>query len=181
MLKRPLITRPIEDVVADILDLDLGPIRFTLVRRGWTGGLADRFITEYRRLLELMVRFPDDVIVPSEDVDTVWHTHILDTARYRDDCMRIFGFFLDHFPYLGTRGSDDEDELRRLYTRSRELYEQTFGHRTVSTASACSAFGAGNGDVPVPALVGAATVAYCGGGGGKPSSAPSYHQGGSCG
>lgn len=34
----------------------------------------------------------------TEDVDAIWHAHILHTRRYRQDCKTYVGHFVDHDP-----------------------------------------------------------------------------------
>src|SRR6266446_5177676 len=45
------------------------------------------------------------------DADIVWHNHILDTKRYRDDCDKIFGGYLDHRPFFGKLTKPDEEAV----------------------------------------------------------------------
>ena len=82
---------------------------------------------EYRRFLALHLAFPESDIVPCKLVDEFWHRHILDTAAYREDCDRIFGRFLDHFPYFGMRGDKDAEALHSAYADTLERYRQAFG------------------------------------------------------
>lgn len=37
---------------------------------------------------------------PNRIVDIVWHTHILFTRMYHEDCQKIFGHYLHHTPKL---------------------------------------------------------------------------------
>jgi len=94
---------------------------------GWSHDRIQWTIGEYRRFLSLSLAFPTESIVPSKDVDVVWHAHILDTQAYARDCEDLFGFFLHHFPYLGLRGAEDEVRLERAYARTLELYAKAFG------------------------------------------------------
>lgn len=64
-------------------------------------------LAEYRRMLQLIQRFPDTPVVPSKLVDLVWHEHILDTATYKKDSQRLFGRYIHHAPAFG----DDENVL----------------------------------------------------------------------
>ena len=67
---------------------------------------ADQDVALYRCFLKLCALHPGTTIVPTRQLDHVWHTHMLDTAKYRADCDQVFGLFLDHFPYCGlSRGS----------------------------------------------------------------------------
>lgn len=122
----------ISETTSNILpELDLEPIKTKLMHaesgESWSAVRAAAVETEYRRFLHLMKTFPDEQAGPSVDVDTFWHYHILDTAKYAADCARVFGYFLHHYPYIGLRGEGDEEVHRRSGERMRELYEQTFG------------------------------------------------------
>ena len=72
-------------------------------------------------------------------MDKFWHAHILDTRKYIEDCERVFGCYLHHFPYFGMRGADDAAALARAGERTRALYEEEFGAKPGRTGSAfCS-------------------------------------------
>jgi hypothetical protein len=68
----------------------------------------------------------------------VWHTHILDTAKYAADSEQVFGFFLHHFPYFGLRGPDDETAMRAAYDRTRDLFRACFGAGPDGAAGDCT-------------------------------------------
>jgi hypothetical protein len=113
-----------------IWDLDLDPIVFKLMDeedgKGWSKDQALSAAEEYRRFLFLTVT-KGETIVPTKFVDAVWHTHILDTMKYMDDCQQTFGFYLHHFPYFGMRGSEDKANLQKAFRGAAEVYESAFG------------------------------------------------------
>jgi len=123
--------KSLDQVLAAIAALDLDPIKVKLMHEesgeGWSRGYADRMETEYRRFLELMVKYPDEAIAPSMDVDEFWHYHILDTMKYAEDCQNVFGYFLHHFPYLGLRGEDDLSLHEAAGENMHRLYEKEYG------------------------------------------------------
>lgn len=82
---------------------------------------------EYRRFLSLKVYYPGVSLVPSKLVDKIWHAHILDTKAYREDCDKIFGKFIDHFPYFGIYGKEDYQDLQDAFKKTQSLYENHFG------------------------------------------------------
>jgi hypothetical protein len=51
----------------------------------------------------------------------------LDTQKYQEDCERVFGYFLHHFPYFGMRGEEDAENLKHAWAESCALYEKRFG------------------------------------------------------
>lgn len=111
--------------------LDLGNVRMKLSDpeegKGFSDEQCDLAEGEYRKFLALHLLFPDADIVPCHLVDDIWHQHILDTIAYRQDCDRIFGRFLDHFPYFGMRGDEDARDLLDAYDDTLAKYESQFG------------------------------------------------------
>jgi hypothetical protein len=86
-----------------------------------------------------MVKFPDESIAPTKDVDKFWHGHILDTLKYAEDCQNVFGYFLHHFPYFGMRGEEDAANLRAASANMHAIYEREFGETLPSDAAFCMA------------------------------------------
>ena len=82
---------------------------------------------EYHKFLALHMAFPDADIVPCGLVDEIWHAHILDTRACGQDCERILGRFLHHFPYFGLRGEQDAQDLVDAYADTLERYRGAFG------------------------------------------------------
>ena len=82
---------------------------------------------EYRRFLTLKCFYPSVALVPSKQVDAIWHAHILDTRAYREDCQLVFDRFIDHYPYFGIYGQNDYQELKSAFAHTVSLYEKHFG------------------------------------------------------
>lgn len=129
--------------IAAIGMLDLDPLKIKLMDleegHGWTRAKADRMGIEYKRFLMLMAKYPQQIIVPSRDVDRFWHAHILDTLKYAQDCDRIFGYFLHHFPYFGMRGVEDAANLAAAASTTAQLHALEFGSEAASEAAHCGA------------------------------------------
>ena len=132
-----------------IAALDFTAIKFKLMMdtfgEGWTPAKADAIETEYRRFLYLQAAFPDEQTAPTLDVDTFWHYHILDTAKYAADCEAAFGYFLHHNPYLGLMEGDAPGVEEEAGNRTRELYEATFGEAYIRPEAYGEADGAADG------------------------------------
>ena len=168
-----LTDRPIERVIAAIQALDLDPIKLKLMDheegQGWSREHADRMELGYKRFLTLLATHPEETLAPSKDVDKFWHGHILDTLKYAEDCDKVFGYFLHHFPYFGMRGAEDAANLARAAEATQRLYQQQFGSAQ-STAAYCGATRekaayCGATRAEKPAYCGATRVegaAYCG-------------------
>jgi len=136
MLKNDV--RPGEKSVSDdprlpeaVRSLDLGCIRFKLLSDDspvdWTDTQAKTVEGEYRKFLSLHLANPEQPIVPDSAVDVFWHQHILDTEKYEADCKAVFGKFIHHFPYLGLRGKEDEQDLQNSFDETLVLYKEAFG------------------------------------------------------
>ncbi|MBO0879675.1 MAG: hypothetical protein J2P17_04760 [Mycobacterium sp.] len=132
-----------EERIARIHDLDLEPIVFKLITPDgkepakMTLGEADNAVSLYRKFLILLLLHPSECIPPSLLIDEVWHAHILDTSKYRVDCDDIFGYYLDHFPYLGQRGPDDAARLQKAFATTQQLFMSEFGIDLSLTATNC--------------------------------------------
>ncbi len=146
-----LMSRPVDQAIAAIQALDLGPIKLKLLDpeegHGWSREYADRMELAYKRFLILSITHPKETLAPSKDVDRFWHGHILDTLKYAEDCEKVFGYFLHHFPYFGMRGAEDAANLAEAAENTKRLYRQEFG-----SAQAWSG-----------GTIKAETAAYCGG------------------
>jgi hypothetical protein len=135
----------IQEQLCRVDELDLDPVVFKLMHPGpgeaeLPLAEADDAVGLYRCFLKLCVLYPAWAIVPTHQLDQVWHTHMLDTAKYRADCDRVFGRFLDHFPYAGLCGEDDRRAWQEHFVRTRNLFLEHF-HVEIGTepaASACS-------------------------------------------
>lgn len=127
-----------------IQELDLEPIKFKLVKEeNWTIEQADKVEEEYKGYLHLCKNYPHLSIVPTEMIDDFWHTHILDTEKYIHDCDEVFGRYLHHFPYVGLRGKEDENNLHSAFEITKALFEHeleiplTAKHGTTCGSSKC--------------------------------------------
>jgi hypothetical protein len=151
-------SKQINRAIATVAALDLDPIKTKLMHRasgeGWSAAQADAVEAEYRRFLILMKLYPNEATAPRIDVDTFWHYHILDTAKYAADCEQAFGYFLHHYPYLGLDGAEDEAHRDTAGARMQALYAATFGaDMPVAKAAWCGR---------VEGEAAAQTAAWCG-------------------
>jgi hypothetical protein len=132
----------IDNALARLSSISFADVRMKLADpkegKGWDETILDWAEQEYRRFLALNYAYPDRTIVPDETVDEFWHQHILDTRAYAHDTVAVFGYFLHHFPYLGTRGPEDEEKLVQCFSDTRDLHEAHFGRSKTNESSAFS-------------------------------------------
>ena len=128
-----LTARPADEVIAAIQALDLESVKVRIMDaelgEGWTREYADGIEAAYRTYLTMLVKYPDhaDDIMLSKDVDEFWHTHILQTRKYSEDCQRVFGNYLHHEPHVGEVTQADLEKREILAEKTRQLYEREFG------------------------------------------------------
>lgn len=82
--------------------LDLSPIGAYLMNPkngySWTWQQTVRAINRYKTFLFVSYLYPQVFLVPTQEIDCVWHCHILHTRKYRQDCIMLFDNFIDHEP-----------------------------------------------------------------------------------
>ncbi|KAI9779637.1 MAG: hypothetical protein M1839_007302 [Geoglossum umbratile] len=84
-------------------------------------GTLRRAQDRYNKFLKLFKLYPGTMLVPTLDIDLVWHTHQLSPKRYIDATVDIAGRFLDHDDKLG-KGTLDEG-----MEKTKNLFRVRFG------------------------------------------------------
>lgn len=128
-------------------------------KQHWSRERAEAARDEYVRFLTLLQLKPGFMVIPwltadgQDDLDQFWHQHILDTAKYADDCRALFGKMLHHNPHV-KRGSEQEAQA---VEKTQRLYARTFGRKSdgsvaepifLASCSSCAAVtscGSGHG------------------------------------
>src|SRR5882757_4110300 len=140
-MKTKLTNRPVEQVIAAINALDLESVKVRLMDpelgEGWTREYADGIEQGYRNYLTMLTKYQDHAedILLSKDVDEFWHTHILQTMKYTEDCEAVFGKYLHHAPHIGEVTETEIEKRTALAERTRHLYELEFGSGRDSEAA----------------------------------------------
>jgi hypothetical protein len=92
---------------------------------GWPLEYALRCIQEYKKFMFLICIAPHP-LTPSDEVDQVWHLHLLYTQSYwKEFCGTVLGQEIHHGPTKG--GSAEQDKFTDWYAKTKELYTATFG------------------------------------------------------
>lgn len=109
--------------------LDLAPIAYQLMHpaqgKGWTKEKTTQALLRYLMFLCLIYLYPQQKIIPTVEIDRVWHHHILDTSKYAADCEMLFGRFIHHFPYL--KPEKDIERWQQELSQSKTLFQKHFG------------------------------------------------------
>jgi hypothetical protein len=156
-------TRPVEQAIAAIEALDLESIKRRMtdaeLGEGWTPQHADTIERAYRNYLTMLVKYPEhtEEFLVSKDVDEFWHTHILHTMKYTEDCDRVFGAYLHHTPHIKDSAPAMLERRAASAEKTRRLYQREFG-----ASQEKSATGAVDAAAYCGAAIDAEKAAYCG-------------------
>jgi hypothetical protein len=91
----------------------------------WSDMHAERVIREYKRFIFLAM-VAGHPVTPSDEVDQVWHLHLLYTRSYwQRFCGEVLGRELHHDPTAG--GRDEKSKFEHWYDRTLESYRRVFG------------------------------------------------------
>jgi len=87
-------------------------------------------LDRYKKFLYLLkVVKPSFHLVPTVDIDIFWHTHMLDSNHYTEDCNRYLGFFLQHDDKIGEAVlNDDFAKTCRLW---KKIFKEQYVHQRV--------------------------------------------------
>jgi hypothetical protein len=127
--------------------LDLVPVKFKLVKeKGWTFDRANNVEPQYKAFLFLIGGKDGYYLVPTHDIDEMWHAHILDTRKYMADCAKHFGAYVHHYPYLGLKDEDDATRAKGIFDDTCSIIAKTLdvkigGYELANCGGGCSGGG----------------------------------------
>lgn len=107
-------------------ELEWEPIAHQLMQDGWTRQQAMYAISCYKMFLFLVYLHPQMLLVPTQEIDRVWHCHILHTRKYFQDCLRLFGRFIHHEPNSMLWLQGDRLSLDAAFAQTQALLEYYF-------------------------------------------------------
>lgn len=114
-----------EDALRYLSELNLQYVVRRIVKGlKWELEEAEEAVRKYKNFLMLRCLYPELSIIPTRAIDEAWHSHILYTREYTQDCQRIFGKYMHHNP-----ATDEEAEhniMDENYTLTLRLYEKHF-------------------------------------------------------
>lgn len=119
---------PLWQVIQDFqTDNPVSSLTFTqrLARENdWKMSYAIRAVDEYKKFIYLICVAPHP-LTPSDQVDQVWHLHMLYTQSYwKDFCERTLKREIHHGPTKG--GKQEAEKFNDWYARTLEMYRAVF-------------------------------------------------------
>ena len=93
---------------------------------GWTMEYSLHAIEEYKKFIFLLL-IAQHPLTPSDQVDQVWHLHLLYTESYWVDfCEHTLGRKIHHGPTKG--GEKEQSKYTDWYEKTKEVYRSTFNY-----------------------------------------------------
>ncbi|KAI7972533.1 hypothetical protein EIK77_008996 [Talaromyces pinophilus] len=85
------------------------------------GGTLRRAIDRYDKFIKLFVLYPGKTLVPTLDIDLVWHTHQCSAVSYEETTRARTGRYINHDDKIG------KDKLGHGADETRHLFRTRFG------------------------------------------------------
>jgi hypothetical protein len=80
------------------------------------GGTMCRAIDRYSKFLKLFILYPGKTLVPTLDIDLVWHTHQCSAVSYEETMRARTGRYINHDDKIGkAKLGHGADETRHLF------------------------------------------------------------------
>ena len=125
MLELQQLYQKISAYELDVPSHEIGFVAHLMRTNGWSRPFALRAIEEYRKLVFLAL-VADHQVTPSDQVDQVWHLHLLCSDAYWNYfCPRVLGRPLHHHPTKG--GQAERERFQEQYRATIDSYRQHFG------------------------------------------------------
>ncbi|MEO1433292.1 MAG: hypothetical protein AAFS12_10345 [Cyanobacteria bacterium J06632_19] len=108
------------------LDLEM-VAKTTMFKHGWTIERTQVAINHYKLFLYLKSVYPAKGLVPTPEIDTIWHEHIMSNViKYNQDCEYLFGYVLNHCFAV-----NETEQMRQIhqqaFSTTQALFEEFFG------------------------------------------------------
>lgn len=94
---------------------------------GWSLVFTHRVIHEYKKFM-FLICCSEHPLTPSDEVDQVWHLHLLYTESYWEEfCTQTLERKVNHGPTKG--GSSERVKFTNWYEATKELYTKVFDQK----------------------------------------------------
>lgn len=85
-------------------------------------------LLRYKQFLYMKTRVAQDFLVPCYDIDLIWHTHQLNPVAYKEDMVKIIGYFFNHDDSDNDRhdGSKLDNAGKETSENWKQFYDENF-------------------------------------------------------
>lgn len=114
----------IQDFELDDIDADFTFTDRLARENGWTTEFALRTVAEYKKFI-FLICIANHPLTPSDQVDQVWHLHLIYTRSYWIDlCKNTLNREIHHGPTKG--GTQERANYKDWYAETQVLYHRVF-------------------------------------------------------
>jgi hypothetical protein len=122
--KQKILWTKIHDFEIDDIDSDFTFTDRLARENGWTMVYSLRVIEEYKKFI-FLICIAEHPLTPSDQIDQVWHLHLIYTKSYWIDlCKNTLSLDIHHGPTKG--GEKEKAKYNDLYEATKMLYQRTF-------------------------------------------------------
>ena len=126
-----MLTMPANEIDSRVNNMNLDRIVWKIMKDPFKADMTEDqvlfAVKQYKRFLNLKIKYPELNLVPTDDIDMVWHSHILDTEQYAKDCANLFGKFLHHNPFFGEFGNETQKEMGIMFKETSDMWLHEYG------------------------------------------------------
>jgi len=120
--------------------IKLNALRANIANHSMNTSFAEKQIRLYEMFLSLIKKYPNMSLVPTTEIDKVWHYHIRQWDLYRKDCSDIFGYIVRHKRAVSIT---DKATVAKNYGLTNQLWYLGFNSKmgSLSKMAACGVDG----------------------------------------
>lgn len=129
-------------------NLDLKVVEKQLSSKGWTNIQIQLGVSRYKCFLYLKSLYPEMPLVPTLQIDIVWHTHILSNViKYTQDSNYLLGYILNHCSAISEEQNKETHKIcGQAFNTTKIAFEQHFG---INISENISSHVTGCTDIPI--------------------------------
>ncbi len=109
-------------------------IQHCMKEYNWALPHASLAVDRYEKLFKLFGKGIS--IVPTKEIDDVWHIHMLNPISYYESCMEYHGKLIGHNPAL-ENSEAEKDRLHSQFLVTANIWKETYGEEYTGSVSDC--------------------------------------------
>jgi len=109
-------------------------VKYCMKEYNWTEAQAFDSVDRYEKLFKLFGK--GSLIVPTKEIDDVWHLHMLDPVSYYKSCMTYHNKIIGHNPAL-ENSQEEKSKLHSLFLETAKSWKATYGEEYSGLAADC--------------------------------------------
>jgi hypothetical protein len=110
-------------------------IRHCMKEYKWAESQASNAVQRYEKLFRLFGKGAS--VVPTKEIDDVWHLHMLDPISYYASCMAYHGKIIGHNPALES-SEEEKSNLHSQFLKTAEIWKEAYGEEYFGSVAECN-------------------------------------------